>query len=179
MKLSIGVNGGALKSNGSLGSHIQLGNYDTSCLSSTCTISVGLWLKYWPATTNGQSHTFLDIHGLFTLFQPQSTSVQLGIKAFPSTSHSCDILFNATAHIWSQIFVTINAARSIRIYINGLLVDEKSCGVPISGGAASGLITLNKDGALAEYDDLVIWNTALSEIQIKDIFKFYTGIFTL
>ncbi|XP_031573116.1 uncharacterized protein LOC116307107 isoform X2 [Actinia tenebrosa] len=174
---SIGVNGGALKSNGLLESQIELGYYDTSCLSSVCTISIALWLKYWPSTISGRSQTFLDIHGLFTLFQPGNSSTQLGIKAFTSAGHVCNYVFNATTHIWSQIFI-INSAQVIDIYRNGLLVTEfvqKHCwNTPTPAPAASGLITLNKGGALAEYDDLVIWNTSLSEMQIKDIFKSYT-----
>lgn len=158
-----------------MGSHIELGNYDTSCLSSACKISIGLWLKYWPTTVSGQFQTFLEIQGLFTLFQPGDTSTQLGIKAFKDTNKVCRFVFNLTTHIWSQIFVTINP--DIRIYRNGLLVTEfvqEHC-TAVSNPSASGLITLNKDEALAEYDDLVIWNTCLTEIQIKDIFKSYTG----
>jgi hypothetical protein len=175
---ALGVNDGALKSNGLLGSQIELGNYSTACLSSSCTISIGLWLKYWPTTVNSQNQTFLDIQGMFTLFQPES-STQLAIKMFTKRDYVCNYVFNSTTHIWSQFFVTLNAADEVNIYKNGILLTEfvtKQCEVEVNPARdPNGLITLSNGGALAEYDDLVIWNTGLSVIQIADIFKSYTG----
>lgn len=171
-----GVNMGALKFNSR--AKVVLERFNTSCLESMCEITVSLWLKYW-LTNSDQNQTFLDIHGLFTLFQPKGNTMEMAANVHSHPDTFITNIFDSPAGIWNHYTIIMSKRESI-IYRNKQQVqiikrNFTTLSINNKHDPLNGLITLSGGDAQAEYDDLVISNRELLTSHISDIMTSYTG----
>lgn len=175
---TLGVNMHGLKTRGDEASTITLERFNISCLSGPkyCHLTVSLWLKYWLLNTN-RNQTFLEIKGLLTLYQPDGKVNRLVAKVYSNSLKYIENLFDAPAEIWNHYIIVISVYES-QIYRNGKSVHVFQRNITTFSSPVNdqtGLITLSPEGAIAEYDDLVIMKNGLIQQEVDNIISAYTG----
>lgn len=147
-------------------------------------LTISLWIRY-QSKGPGVIQTFLAVGNLENgdkgtyLYQKNGSMEELTFEIV-AKAKSCSFTFGVPQRIWRQLVFTrkiSDGINGVKVYRNGKLLTSvvRHC----YGGRD---IQNDKDiklGSsqlpLASFDDLVVWNMALTELQVEKLFRFYKG----
>ena len=168
---------------------IELSEFNSICFTEPMSCSSGftisLWLKRKTVYLNEvtQKQVILTISGrlTFKLYQEfGQTEEHLAVR-ISALSRKCVRIFSVPRNLWSQ-FVFVWNTNDVHIFRNGVKVDKYLEGGFCTSETDDGVfqpqpvVTLKGD---AEFDDLQIWNRALTPNEISERFTCVRGNTTL
>ena len=172
---------------------IELGEVNGICstepMSCSSGFTVSLWLKrktfHFNEVTPRQTLLIIrdNINGrvTFRLYQKSGqTEEHLAVRILAS-SRKCDRIFSVPRNLWSQ-FVFVWNTTDVNVFRGGVKVEKFLDGGFCTNEPDEGafqfepVVTLTGD---AEYDDLQIWNRALTPNEISGMFTCVRGNATL
>lgn len=146
-------------------------------------LSVSLWLLY-QSKRAGVAQTFLTAgdqgnegRGVH-LFQRDGSTEELTFN-LRNTKKSCSFRFGVRQRVWTHlVFTRTGLDTSVTVYRNGKVITN------VAQHCHSGNFTAFPDKYIkigsnefptASFDDLIVWEIALTKLQVEKLFRFYQG----
>lgn len=164
---------------------IELGEFNSICFTEPMSCSggftVSLWLKhktlYSDEVTQRQEILIINGRLTFKLYQKFGRSEEHLAVSISALSRKCVRIFSVPRNLWSQ-FVFVWDTTDVNVFRSGVKVVEFLEGGYCTNEPDEGAVQLEPVVSLrgdAEFDDLQIWNRALTPNEIGEMFTCIRG----
>ena len=150
----------------------------------TGNVTINLWIRYQNKGP-GVAQTLLAVGNLENgdkgtyLYQNNGSREELTFQNVAS-GKSCSFTFGVPQRIWTQLVFTrkkSDGLDGVKVYRNGKLLTTvvRFCNTGSNVQIDKDIKLGSNQMPLASFDDLVVWDKALTELQVETLFRFYKG----